>query len=131
MSVTLAHARAAMLQKLEQHVALKAQELRNEIDSNFSRPGTGRVYSHYFRRVGGKLIIVGKRSAPHQASAPGEGPAIDTGRLSQSITAVMIKPGHWRVGTNVEYALWLEFGTKWFAPRPFVRPAVEKLRRSS
>lgn len=60
----------------------------------------------------------------HQASAPGEAPAIDTGVLVNSIqteidglTAV--------VGTNQEYAPVLEFGGAKMAPRPFLASAFE------
>lgn len=126
--------RAAATRQLEQAVAMKAQELRNEIVDNFVRPGSGRVYRKY------------NPKRTHQASAPGEGPAIDQARLAQAITAWMVRPGHWRVGiassdgekphdpensdgpTIGEVGLWLEFGTRKISPRPFVRPAVEKLR---
>ena len=32
------------------------------------------------------------------------------------------------VGTRVQYAPWLEFGTSRMAARPFMRPIVEKFR---
>lgn len=89
----------------------------NRVKRNLSQKGTGRVY----RR--GRVL--------HQASAPGRPPAVDTGRLRSSYT--------WRtgedpvgpyveVGTNVEYAPWLEFGTVKMRPRPHLRPAIEELR---
>ncbi len=113
--------RAAAVRQLEQAVAIKAQELRNEIVGNFSRPGTGRKYRRY------------NPNRIHQASSPGEAPAIDQGQLVQAITAWMVRPGHWRVGVAGgeigKIGLYLEFGTQRIAPRPFVRPAVEKLRR--
>lgn len=34
----------------------------------------------------------------------------------------------WVVGTGVEYAIYLEFGTRYMDPKPFVRPAVRELR---
>ena len=63
----------------------------------------------------------------HRASAPGEPPAQDTGRLSNSITA-NIDGKRAEVGTNLEYAPWLEFGTRTIEPRPFLFPALEKER---
>jgi phage gpG-like protein len=33
------------------------------------------------------------------------------------------------VGTNVSYAIFLEFGTKKMDPRPFFRPAIAEIRR--
>ncbi|HBV11773.1 MAG TPA: hypothetical protein DEB60_01415 [Brevundimonas sp.] len=75
--------------------------------ANLSRPGTGRIY--------------GK----HQASAPGEPPAVDTGRLrnaTQADTQVR-RDGDdivGRVVANVDYARALEVGTERMAPRPFL-----------
>ncbi len=61
----------------------------------------------------------------HRASAPGEAPAIDTGNLVNSIATELTGPASAVVFTNVEYAPYLEFGTKDIAPRPFLQPAVE------
>ncbi|ALW89622.1 HK97 gp10 family phage protein [Deinococcus actinosclerus] len=49
---------------------------------------------------------------------------VDTGRLRQSIGLKQIGPGHWRVGTNVAYALYVEFGTRFTAPAAFFRKAL-------
>lgn len=54
---------------------------------------------------------------------------VDTGRLRQSITVQEIAEDHYRVGTNVDYAPHVEFGTRNTAPQPFLRPALEKARR--
>ncbi|MNE27675.1 hypothetical protein D3C80_1210940 [compost metagenome] len=73
--------------------------------ANLSRPGTGRIY--------------GK----HQASAPGEPPAADSGELrrkTQADTQVR-REGQDLVGRlvqNVEYAHALAVGTEKMAPRP-------------
>lgn len=75
--------------------------------ANLSRPGTGRIY--------------GK----HQASAPGEPPAADSGELrrrTQADTKVR-RDGDDLVGrvvANTEYAHGLEVGTERIAPRPFL-----------
>jgi len=82
------------------------------------KPGSGRVY-----RRGSKI---------HRASAPGEPPAVDTGRLRSSITHQVKAEGKkviGRIGTNVEYARSLEFGTNKMAARPFLRPIVINNRR--
>ncbi len=73
-------------------------------------------------------------SAPHQASAAGEPPASDTGRLA---TNIFIKMDTDRLGADVEsrakYSEFLEFGTTKMAARPFMHPAAEanrpKIRR--
>lgn len=59
-----------------------------------------------------------------RASAPGEPPASVTGRLARSLEtaadgdAVVI-------ASEVDYALYLERGTRRLAPRPFLGPAAE------
>ncbi|WP_020474239.1 HK97-gp10 family putative phage morphogenesis protein [Zavarzinella formosa] len=68
----------------------------------------------------------------HQASAPGEPPSTDTGRLVNSINTYLnraaggleafVTAGR---GT-VNYAYLLEFGTRLMAARPFMAPALEK-----
>lgn len=52
-----------------------------------------------------------------------------TGRLRQSITVQKIGDGNYRVGTNVSYSIFVEMGTRFQAPNPFLRPALEKARR--
>lgn len=77
--------------------------------------GTGRIYH------------LTNPTRTHQASAPGQPPATDLGRLGASITHELGADNEGlvaRVGTNVEYALFLEVGTRHMAPRPFLRPAL-------
>lgn len=68
---------------------------------------------------------------PNGPSAPGEFPAVDTGRLRASITH-RVETGMNRtvgyVGTNVEYGPLLEFGTSKMAARPFMTPSLEMNR---
>ena len=81
--------------------------------------------------AGGKTgRIYKRRGVTHQASAPGEAPASDTGRYVNSINtragndpmAVEVHGG----GGIVNYAKGLEFGTSNMAARPAAVPAVEK-----
>lgn len=68
---------------------------------------------------------------PNGPSAPGEAPAVDTGRLRASITHRIEHDGGESaayVGTNVEYAPWLEFGTSRMRARPFMVPAMNRNR---
>jgi len=75
-------------------------------------PKSGRLY----RRRGGRT---------HQASAPGEAPAVDTGFLINSIRTVVKSDTRAEITVAAEYAEGLEFGTDRVAARPFVRPAIE------
>ena len=67
-------------------------------------------------------------SPTHQASAPGEAPAWDTGALAGSIRFDKVGNFTAEVSSKIKYAYWLEFGTLTMAARPFMRPAVEKAR---
>ena len=74
---------------------------------------TGRIY-----RRGG---------VSHQASAPGEPPATDTGALVNSIAGDAVISGGVVQGiirAAVHYAAWLELGTRRMVARPFLAPAV-------
>ena len=80
---------------------------------------TGRVYT--------------RRTVTHRASAPGEAPASDTGRLINSISSYLNRIAGLEsfvvAGRGVvKYASMLEFGTIRMAARPFMVPAYEKSR---
>ncbi len=68
----------------------------------------------------------GRLYGSHQASAPGEMPAVDLSNLVGSI-AVDAEPGRlWaEVSAGTEYAAHLEYGTVQMAARPFMVPATE------
>lgn len=73
-----------------------------------------------------------KKSFSHTASAPGEAPAVITGRLMNSITVEAMGSGLTvEVGPTVNYGKYLEFGTKnkdggtKMDARPFMGPALE------
>lgn len=97
-----------------------AFELRGDIVKRIQRgPASGRVYKR-----GGVL---------HQASAPGEAPASDTGRLANSVylddEAFLGGRAVVTVGSVLAYAKHLEYGTRKMAPRPAWTPAAEQARR--
>jgi HK97 gp10 family phage protein len=71
--------------------------------------------------------IYGRRR--HQASAPGEPPAPDTGRLIGSITTTYDQKNlTGKVVVGAQYGLYLEFGTQRMEPRPFLRPALANMQ---
>ena len=51
---------------------------------------------------------------------------VDTGRHRGSITTNIISTYSGEVGTNVEYAGWVEYGTRYQSAQPYFEPAVEK-----
>lgn len=59
---------------------------------------------------------------------------VDTGRLRASIAMEpVVRQGDrfvLKVGTNVEYAPYVEFGTSRMRPQPFMRPAFLRARKS-
>lgn len=79
-------------------------------------PASGLVYEKYTPR------------RTHQASARDEAPMSDTGRLASSIYFEQRGKVSAVVGTKIEYAAFLEYGTrdKKILPRPFFRPAYER-----
>lgn len=51
---------------------------------------------------------------------------VDTGRLRNSISHGQADENTMAVGTNVEYAAYVELGTSRMAPRPYLAPAIEE-----
>lgn len=76
-------------------------------------PKTGREYAR-------------GRDKIHRASAPGQAPATDTGTLVSSIYNEDRGEYSKAIGSRLDYAYYLEFGTFRIAPRPAWIPAVER-----
>lgn len=62
-----------------------------------------------------------------EASAKQKCP-VDTGNLRASIAANMVDEKVGEVGTNVEYAAYVEYGTKNQSAQPFLYPALQEQR---
>lgn len=134
-------------QRLLRHVRLSEITVIRLIGQEYLRevrhlhvdlPKTGRLY-----RVGGGLamgrrVLEGlsaagrraRRAGVHQASAPGEAPAVRTGVLLRSIAGVLEETAtgvEMRAGTTLSdsYPVALEFGAAALAPRPMWRPAFQ------
>ena len=88
-------------------------------------------------KIGGRVKkgrLVGYKV--HYASAEGQYPAVDTGRLRQSITHDVRESGIFnsvigRVGSPLLYGLYLEKGTSKMKPRPWLYPSVAKNREKN
>jgi hypothetical protein len=103
-----------------------------KIQQMFRAPKSGRIY-----RVGSTPTkrdrAAGRDFRAHQASAPGEAPAIDHGHLARSVTHEITEAAgafHLDIGPATQsgredIAAYLEFGTSKIQPRPAWRPALE------
>lgn len=103
-------------------IALKqcGEKIRSDIQNNMAH--TERSDKGYHTHNQSKL---------HYPSLPGNPPAVDTGRLRQSINYEVINNGgevYGIVGTTQkepDYGKWLEYGTtRGLKPRPWLRPAM-------
>jgi HK97 gp10 family phage protein len=110
--------RQAVADEINKAVYASAQQVVTEAKKSVLEGGKG---GRAYRR----------RSVTHIASAPGEAPASDTGRLVNSLHAEAGDPGEALAvagSSSVQYAVLLEFGTTKMAARPFMFPALEKSR---
>ena len=98
------------LEKVGKGLNAGALYLTSEIKAEISKPGTGREYT--------------RGSRTHRASAAGEAPASDTGRLLGATQPIRIRFERDRVVTgvvaNTDYAAALETGTDKISERPFM-----------
>lgn len=106
-------------------VAMKKAALQGEAIAKvtLSTPGAGRVYTS---RAGGKV--------KHRASLPGQPPAPDIGDLRKKVTHEVVVQGDEviaRVISPQRYTLPLELGTERIAPRPFLRPTLQRMRAAA
>lgn len=106
-------------------------EVKREVSQAVAR-STLSVHSRAVKRIqngpaSGIVYDLYDPKRTHQASAPGQPPMSDTGRLASSMKWHLY-PYEGNVFSPVEYAFWLEFGTSRMAARPFLFPSVEEER---
>lgn len=93
-----------------------AEDIKADIETAMQLPKSGRVYDG------------------HQASAPGDAPAVDSGELIGSLVVEMVGPFAAEVRAEDPKAAMLEYGTLnedgsvRMAPRPSMTPAAEANR---
>jgi hypothetical protein len=103
-------------QKIQDAINLTAQLIRTDaIRSMKQSPATGNRYQ--------------RRTVTHTASSSPNPPRVDTGRLANSVKALINRLEAF-VGTAVQYGPHLEFGTRNMEPRPWLFPAFERQRRN-
>jgi len=91
----------------------------NKVKALMREPKSGKDY-----RGKGRGKKKGAQRFKTRSSAPGQAPAVQTGRLRASLAYVKPAPLTRHVGTNMPLGFWLEKGTKrGLAERPFLRPA--------
>ena len=99
-------------------VILTANEVRNSAIKSIQNKSGGTQVQR--SRQGGGTYT-------HTASAAGGAPNTDTGKLVASIAVEPHKSGVYAlVGSNLDYAGWLEFGTTKMGARPWLEPALRK-----
>lgn len=91
-----------------------AFHIEGEIKSSMAEPKSGKAY----RRKNDKV---------HIASAPGESPGVDSSNLLGSTQTITRNSLEAKVGTEVEYAQYLEFGTSRMAQRPVWEKTVQEV----
>ena len=98
-------------------LARRAVQVERTVKRSLHQPGRGRTYT--------------RGGVTHRASAPGDPPATDLGRLAAATSwelGVDERGLHARVGSNYPVQLFLEVGTRRMAARPHLRPALEAAR---
>lgn len=99
--------------------------------------GTAANRRALMRRPRGGVTRTLRDAGVHQASAPGDPPALDTGNLRKTIQ--LARPQRitranyvgWRIGIAAIYARALEYGYRRLLPRPYVRPVLQQMRTLS
>lgn len=90
--------------------------------------GQGGAVARDLARRAIRVETQAKINASHTPpSVPGSGPAVRTGRLRASITWALgfdSEGQYVDVGSNVEYAAYVELGTDRMGARPYLRPAL-------
>ena len=113
---------AVLESRINRNVERACQHLTNQVKKTLTGQRSGRLY-----RVAG--TVTGQR---YQASAPGEPPAVRTGRLRNDIKYVVFHTGGFNVrglvGSTLAYAAPLEMGTSRIRRRPFLRVTFEQQR---
>lgn len=108
----------AVQRALDQYGAKAEKEIATVLDAVGTSIING-VKKQMRASKSGRTYKRGKGGRDHVASAPGEAPAVDTGRLiNSSIYKRQVNPLQIVVGSNVKYSEYLEFGTRRIKPRP-------------
>lgn len=114
--------------------ARKVEEAQKAL---LSTHGAGRIYDSTFYTDKQGRLRKGWERKPHQASAPGQPPASQTGRLRDAISHVVATDAdglYAEIGVKRRkfpstFGLLLEHGTKHMAPRPWLKPSLDAAKK--
>lgn len=106
-----------MMAAIDAGVFITAQDIRTDAIKSIQNQSTGRSVQR--SRQGGGTYT-------HMASNTGQAPNTDTGKLVASIAVEKEKEANYLVGSNLEYAAFLEFGTSKMGARPWLEPAMRQ-----
>lgn len=116
---------ANLNRKIARALNVYSEALRSEVYDTLERSKVGRGVFWPGNRV--------------PSSVPGDAPARQTGRLQESIAvtkratptelAAQVGPRPRAFQGQPPYPVFLEFGTRKMAPRPFMRPSINQLLR--
>ena len=119
----LAEIEARVRQAIRKGLMALALDMQNNARKSILKGGkTGEAYGRGGKFKRGKNA--GKYRKYHQASAPGQPPANDTGFLANAIIAGEVNETTVELRSLAPYSLCLEYGTVKMAARPFMRPAA-------
>ena len=90
-------------------------EIETDIKAEMAEPKSGALYPRGLK-------------GEHQASAPGQAPAVDYGILINSVQTTMVRDDLGLVYEGTEYAEVLEYGSVHMAPRPHMTPAADRAK---
>jgi HK97 gp10 family phage protein len=136
-SSNLPQVQAALTRLLRERMTKACRHLANRTKVALTGKRTGRRYiipglktiTARELRLGRQLTTKERGRRKYTASAPGEAPAVLFGHLRNSIKYRVVSDGanvFGIVGSTLEKAPWLEFGTSKMAPRPFLQPTYQR-----
>lgn len=108
--------------ELNKTIALCCKKVQDDIQ--YSMAHTERDMS--------KTYFTNNKTKAHHPSLPGNPPAVDSGNLRNSIRYEVHSEGSEIYGVvgstqkDPDYAVFTEYGTNKMAPRPWLRPAMQK-----
>ena len=114
--IVITHSKRLLDRSIRRGFKLVDDIVQKDLQKGFREPKTGKFYKTKY--------------GLHRASAPYEYPAILTGKLSKSIRSTQSRR-RLEVGTSIDYAPYLEFGSAKILPRPFIDKTATRTERQT